>query len=122
MQTNQPKDVKRRVRECKLTGGVNWQGALKLKGIKPRVVKSSPWCICMLMCIFHFLGASSSPMSHFHKCVINFLKMVQTRNMYCKITRTLYSSHFRIYAVCSKYQRKSLLKALCPLSLPVIFH
>jgi len=42
-------DVKPKVRECNLTSGVNWQGALKQKGIKPRVVKQVLGvyaCIC----------------------------------------------------------------------------
>jgi hypothetical protein len=34
MQTNRPKYVKSKVRECKLTSSVNWQGTLKQKGIK----------------------------------------------------------------------------------------
>ena len=49
MQAYQLKDVKLKVRECKLMGGVNWQGALKQKGIKLRDLKQVLGvyaCIC----------------------------------------------------------------------------
>jgi len=111
-----------KVTECKLMSGVNWQGALKQKGIKPKVVKQVLGVYACICGFFNVLAASSSPMIHSHKYVIHFLKMVQGRNMYCKITRTLNSSYFRTYVACTKYQRKSLLKALCTLPLPVIFH
>jgi len=36
---NQPKDVKLKMTECKLRSGINWQEALKQKGIKQMDIK-----------------------------------------------------------------------------------
>ena len=39
MQMNQPKGVKLKMTECKLRSGINWQEALKQKGIKQMGIK-----------------------------------------------------------------------------------
>lgn len=39
MQMNQPKSVKLKMTECKLRSGINWQEALKQKGIKQMCIK-----------------------------------------------------------------------------------
>ena len=60
MQTNQPKDIKPKVRECKVTIGVNWQGVLKQKGIKQRAVKQDLG-VYACICGFFILWTSSFP-------------------------------------------------------------
>jgi hypothetical protein len=39
MQMNQAKGVELKMRECKLKSGINWQEALKQKGIKQMDIK-----------------------------------------------------------------------------------
>lgn len=65
MQTNRPKYVKSKVRECKLTSGVNWQGTLKQKDIKPRGVKQVPG-IYACICGFFIFGGGGHPVVPCH--------------------------------------------------------
>jgi hypothetical protein len=58
METNQPKSVKLKVRGHKLRSGVNWQGALKQKGIKHAGIKQGLG-VLQILYIINVVGSMS---------------------------------------------------------------
>jgi hypothetical protein len=54
VEINEPKSVKPKMRGCKLRSGVNWQGALKQKGIKQMCVKQHLGVFFLLMQVLFY--------------------------------------------------------------------